>query len=222
MLVTDTAALAKNNVARPRGAAQRAYLDIVDQTVTEDKDQSFLLPFIGQHEHDQCPMCQAERGALDIAENLAVRELILEQWLRSNDRGSVDTSSSATSAPVSQPPRELTDALGDLNDVKDEAEEKGYQIPSEMAISEAKRLLETMYEIAPQRFEVYPMPQGEVTIDATNENGHYLMLLIASGGAARILINSSTGRSREHFASTDDITSEFLRGTFLEIDVSNG
>ena len=119
-------------------------------------------------------------------------------------------------------PSQLQSALDDLSEVIEEAEEKGYQIPSKTAISEAKRLLETMYEIAPQRFEVYPMPEGEVTIDATNENGHYLMLLIANDGSARCLINSAGGRSRRHFNSTEDIPHEFLSESMLEIDVSNG
>ena len=119
-------------------------------------------------------------------------------------------------------PSELQSALDDLSEVMEEAAEKGYQIPSATAISEANRLLETMYEIAPQRFEVYPMPEGAVTIDATNENGHYLMLLVASDGSARSLTKSASGCSRKHFESTDDITSELLRETFLEIGVSNG
>ena len=119
-------------------------------------------------------------------------------------------------------PSELQSALDDLSEVMEEAAEKGYQIPSATAISEANRLLETMYEIAPQRFEVYPMPEGAVTIDATNENGHYLMVLIAIDASARFLTKSASGCSRKHFESTDDITSELLRETFLEIGVSNG
>ena len=119
-------------------------------------------------------------------------------------------------------PSDLQSALDDLSEVIEEAEEKGYQIPTETAITEAKRLLGTMYEIAPQRFEVYPMPEGEITIDATNEIGHYLMLLVASDGSARFLTKSASGCSRKHFESTDDITSELLRETFLEIGVSNG
>ena len=119
-------------------------------------------------------------------------------------------------------PSELQSALDDLSEVMEEAAEKGYQIPSATAISEANRLLETMYEIAPQRFEVYPMPEGAVTIDATNENGHYLMVLIAIDASARFLTKSASGCSRKHFESTDDITSELLRETFLLIGVSNG
>ena len=99
-------------------------------------------------------------------------------------------------------PSDLQSALDDLSEVIEEAEEKGYQIPSETAISEAKRLLRTMYEVAPQRFEVYPMPEGAVTIDATNENGHYLMVLVANDGSVRCLTNSASDRSRQHFNST--------------------
>lgn len=222
MLETYTAALAKSNVARPHRAAQKAYWDIAGGTVTGHENQSFLLSLGGQHQHDPCPICEDEMGALDIADNFVVPELFLEQWLRSNDQGLVDTSSTLISTPVSQTPPELADALDDLSEVIEEAEEKGYQAPTETAINAAKRLLETMYVIAPQRFEVYPMPGGEVTIDAKNQAGQYLMLLIANDGSARSLTNSASGRSRRNFASTDDIPSEFLRETLLETDVSNG
>ena len=118
-------------------------------------------------------------------------------------------------------PSDLQSALDDLSEVIEEAEEKGYQIPTETAITEAKRLLGTMYEIAPQRFEVYPMPEGEITIDATNENGHDLMLLVASNGSVRCLTNSASGRTRRQFNSTDDIPQGFLRESMPMIGVSN-
>lgn len=119
-------------------------------------------------------------------------------------------------------PSELQSALDDLSEVIEEAAEKGYKIPSATAISETTRLLETMYEIAPQRFEVYPMPEGAITVDATNERGHYLMVLVTNDGPVRCLTNFACGRSRMNFSSADDIPQEFLRESMLKIDVSNG
>ena len=113
-------------------------------------------------------------------------------------------------------PSELQSALDDLSEVMEEAAEKGYIVPSATAISEAKRLLETLHEIAPQRFEVCPMPEGAVTIDATNERGHYLMVLVTNDGPVRCLTNFASGRSPTNFRSADDIPQEFLRESMLK------
>ena len=222
MLEYDTATLADSNVARPPMTAQKAYLDIEGGVDAGNENQSFKPMLGGQDQHIRCPLCPGELSDLVIVDNFASSELILEQWVLPFDQAPVRTSSEETSTAASQTQQELGDALDDLSEVLEEAEEKGYQIPTETAISEAKRLLVTMYEIAPRRFEVYPMPEGEVTIDATNENGHYLMLLIASDGSARGLSNSANGRSRRHFNSISDIPHEFLRESMLDIDVSNG
>ena len=61
-------------------------------------------------------------------------------------------------------PRDPVDACADLDHVAIEAAEEGHVVPSDKAQSNARRLLYAMYRIAPQRFEVYPMPHGEVAI----------------------------------------------------------
>ena len=188
------------------------------------RQESFISPCLSDLTAEIDANQRRIRGAQERLYGGIVSYIVMEppNGVKSIDQQSVAETTEDVALANSNTQQDLVDALDDLSEVIEEAEEKGYQSPSEMAVSEAKSLLEMMYEIAPQRFEVYPMPQGEVTIDATNENGHYLMLLIASDGSARSLTNSASGRSRQHFASIDDVTSEFLRDTFLEIDVSNG
>ena len=206
----------------PMPRAHSKLWDTVGGSVARQNKQSLVLTYGAPSQRNRCAMCNAELGTRGIADRFADRELFVQQRMRWHDQSEADASSASISIRVSQTPQELTDALDDLSEVLEEAEEKGYQIPTETAISEATRLLKTMYEIAPQRFEVYPMPDGKVTIDATNENGHYLMLLLSSDGSARCLTNFASGRSRRHFNTTDDIPHEFLRESMLEIDVSNG
>ena len=83
-----------------------------------------------------------------------------------------------------------------------------------------------MYEIAPVNASRYirrcPRVRSPSTCDMVTANGYYLMVLIAIDASARFLTKSASGCSRKHFESTDDITSELLRETFLEIGVSNG
>ena len=61
---------------------------------------------------------------------------------------------------------DLRDALRDLDEARKEAREEGFPAPSEAALRNARRLLRAMYDIFPQRFEVYPTPDGEIAIDA--------------------------------------------------------
>ena len=68
--------------------------------------------------------------------------------------------------PSDAPPPDLAAALKDLAECPTEADEEGYEQPSGTAMRTAERLLRAMYEIEPQRFEVYPTEDREVTVAA--------------------------------------------------------
>ena len=61
-------------------------------------------------------------------------------------------------------PVRLADALRDLGEAKDEARDKGFPTPADVAYENANRLLKEMYPLSRRRFEVYPMPDGEIAI----------------------------------------------------------
>ena len=89
-----------------------------------------------------------------------------------------------SSMPISGTDPQLLEALTDLWESTDEAKDEGFPIPSAAALSNAERLLKAMFEVQPQRFEVYPTQDGEIAIDAPSGRGSSVILLCASDGGA--------------------------------------
>ena len=115
-------------------------------------------------------------------------------------------------------PTELSDALKDLREASDEAREEGYPTPSDLALSNAERLLKAMYEISPRRFEVYPTPDGEITIDAPNGDGQSVLLLCQPEGGALCLANLRDGHRSNSYPNADALPDNFLRKSLAASD----
>ena len=79
---------------------------------------------------------------------------------------------------------DLADALQELAEVSDYAAEDGLDTPSEIASTNAARLLKAMYAISPRRYGVYPAPDGYVAIDARGINNRIAVVLCGSDGEA--------------------------------------
>ena len=81
--------------------------------------------------------------------------------------------------PISQD--HLYDALGELRNVVQEAEEGGFDRPSELAIRNAERILRMMYGIRERRYEVYPCTQGAVIVECPHKRGSVMVMCEANG-----------------------------------------
>ena len=92
------------------------------------------------------------------------------------------TEGSASKETADGPLPELRDALRDLDEATAEAREEGFPLPSDTALTNARRLLPTMYELSPCRSEVYPMPDGEIAVP---ESGSSVLVLCEPDGGAR-------------------------------------
>lgn len=101
--------------------------------------------------------------------------------------------------------------MRDLADAKIEASEEGFPLPSDVALENAERLLRSMYEVTPRRFEVYPMPDGEIAIDAPGGFGRSVLLLCASDGSALCMVNLNGAHRRAQYSITDTLPDGFLR-----------
>ena len=123
----------------------------------------------------------------------------------------------ASAALNGEVPDNLSDALTDLNEVREEADEKEFTPPSDLAIENAERLLKAMYNILPWRYEVYPMAYGMVAIDAPNGQGASVMALCESDGGAMWLANLKSGHRGDRYKSADDLPDAPLRDTLLEL-----
>lgn len=114
-------------------------------------------------------------------------------------------------------PPELRDALHDLNEAQEEAREEEFPYPSEAALRNARRLLCAMYDISPQRFEVYPTPDGEMAIDASGGPGRSVLLLCDSDGGALCLVNMNGEYRRARYSDTDRLPDGFVKEALDEL-----
>lgn len=114
-------------------------------------------------------------------------------------------------------PVNLSDALADLHDVREEVDEDGFTPPSDLAIENAERMLRVLYDILPWQYEVYPMAYGMVAIHAANGKGSSVMALCESDGGAMWLANLKSGHRGDRYKSAADLPNAPLRDALLEL-----
>lgn len=115
-------------------------------------------------------------------------------------------------------PVRLADALRDLGEVEDEAREEGFPTPTDVACKNASRLLKEMSPLWRRRFEVYPMPDGEIAIDAFDSQGSSVLLSCDSDGGALCLVNMGGNHRRAKYSSADVLPDGFVREALAELD----
>lgn len=113
---------------------------------------------------------------------------------------------------------DLYEALQDLDEAEDEAREEGFPIPSNTALGNARRLLHAMYRILPRRFEVYPMPDGEIAIDVLGGPGRSVLLLCGSDGGALCSVNMDGAHRRARYSDTRGLPDGFVRDALAELE----
>ena len=113
-------------------------------------------------------------------------------------------------------PKELADALRELKNSSIEAEEEGFAKPSDLALSNAEHLLRKMYELSPQRFEVYPTPDAEIAIRALAPRRSVILLCDSLGGTL-CLVNLNSGRRRKRYPNIDALPDSFLGKALLDL-----
>ena len=123
----------------------------------------------------------------------------------------------ASAALNGEVPANLSDALTDLNEVREEADEKEFTPPSDLAIENAECLLRALYDILPWRYEVYPMSYGMVAIDAANGQGASVIALCESDGGAMWVSNLKSGQGGNHYKSADALPDALLREALSEL-----
>ena len=106
---------------------------------------------------------------------------------------------------------DLRDALRDLEGARDEAREEGFPAPSDAALGNARRLLRAMYRMLPRRFEVYPMPDGEIAIHVPGGPGRSVILLCEPDGGALCLVNVDGKHRRARYADARGLPDGFVR-----------
>ena len=119
-------------------------------------------------------------------------------------------------------PGELHDALLDLEEVSEEAQEHQVAVPSALAHRNVRRLLPAMYRVWPRRFFVYPLHNGEIAIDATTRNKDSVIVVCDSGGGAVCLVSIGQENRRATYANADRLPDAFLREALEELAATAG
>ena len=119
-------------------------------------------------------------------------------------------------------PPDLAEALDDLREARAEAREEGFPEPSDAALSNADRLLRAMYGIWPRRYWIYPMPDGEIAIDAQAGFDRSIAVLCDPRGGARCLVNIDGRQSRKTYPAARKLPDTFLRDALGALRPGNG
>ena len=110
------------------------------------------------------------------------------------------------------------DALTDLRQAPEEAQDEGFPAPSQVSLSNAEHLLKKMFSIQPQRFHVYPMPEGEVAIDAANGRGSSVIVLCEGDGGALCSVNVRGAYRSKRYGAGEELADGFLRDGLREVE----
>lgn len=124
-------------------------------------------------------------------------------------------------APKDKVPFSLADALADLHDAREEAAEEEFSAPSDLALKNAERLLRAMHEILPCRYEVYPMPDGEVAIDAPTSFGTAVIATCEPDGNALCFVHTEQDKRYRRFPFAE-LPNDFLRHGILKLGSESG
>ena len=118
--------------------------------------------------------------------------------------------------PAEHPDTDFLEALIDLNSVQAMAQEDGGVIPGHNAVKRAGRVLGAMYRISPRSYAVYPLPDGEIVIDAATRYGTSLVVLCNPDGSAQCLTYLGNEYCPKDYAHTGMIPDEFILRALLE------
>ncbi len=106
--------------------------------------------------------------------------------------------------------------MADLRGVLEEAKDEGYPLPSSLAVSNAKLLLERLHRFAPRRYEIYPTPDAEVAIDAPGDGSSVVILCDSSGGVL-CMANLPGGHRTRSYSSTESLPDGFVREALAKL-----
>ena len=118
-------------------------------------------------------------------------------------------------------PSSLADALADLRDAREEADEEEFSAPSDLVLENAERLLRAMHEILPCHYEVYPMPDGEIAIDAPTSPRTAVIAMCEPDGNALYFVHTEQDKCYRRFPIAE-LPNDFLRQGLLKLGSKSG
>ena len=120
-------------------------------------------------------------------------------------------------AVSASPPADLAEAMQELAEVTADAEEDGLEVPSATAMSNAERLLKSMYRISPRRYLVYPMSDAYIAIDARGANDGIIVVMCGSDGGVLCLATINEESRRARYSTARKLPDGFIREALFEL-----
>ena len=115
-------------------------------------------------------------------------------------------------------PVQLANALHDLDELNDEADEEGIEPPSGSAIANADRLIREIYDILPRQYLVELLPEGIIAITVPGGFRRSVILLCESDSGALCSVNMSGKYRRKRYAHADQLPDRFLSEALSELE----
>ena len=116
------------------------------------------------------------------------------------------------------PPDDLSEAIDDIDNIVDEACEEGFPSPPDDVISTARRLLKSLHELRPKRFEVYPTPEGEIAIVAPGGPKRSVMALCDPKGEVLCMVNLNGNHRRARYSDANGLPDGFFREALADLE----
>ena len=114
----------------------------------------------------------------------------------------------------------LAAALRELNAVREDAREEGFDPPAQPTITIARDLLRQLWKNNERSYQVYAGPEGEVCIDAANGMGQSVLLLCEPDGQVLCIANLKTGCEHRRYPTSQELPDEFVKHSLESLDTS--
>ncbi len=108
-------------------------------------------------------------------------------------------------------PPELVEALRDLHKLRRVAEEDGDVLPEKEALDRAESLLRAMFQVPSQSYDVYPLPDGDIAIDADTPRGTKVVIVSDHDGSARCLTYIDGQSDSREYGDPSVIPDSFIK-----------
>ena len=117
---------------------------------------------------------------------------------------------------------DLRASLSDLDGAAEEAAEQGFPQPSDLALTNARRLLQDLYRLCPRRLEVYPTPDSEIALVVPGGHGRSVLILCKSQGGVLCSVNLNGRHRRAAYDTATTLPDGFVREAISELDEAAG
>lgn len=108
----------------------------------------------------------------------------------------------------------------ELHELIAEAKEKGYKLPPDSVLKEAKRLFYALNGPDPALgFSVSPGAEGDISLDASVRRD-FVLIICEPDGTALCIVDIGGEQSEKNYPSTNNLPDEYLERSFERLDAS--